>query len=248
MGISKSTGSCDLDGLFFTLQQIHRADLLSVPLTTQTDIAPVKYNLELTGEWLLSFHCVSPSWLRSKGSAHQYPPQPLLVCFIIQRSDVFERNIAAHGLFQRLNPVNKPNSYTQARTQPYVATFCITERFARTRTSQKTSKALKKQQQEFINELQRESRFHLWDFFFQVNIFSVVAKMSRHYMSERQYYSLLSSKWQFLAWVIWKKKNTSTANWILHSVSTRLGYSCKTEMSTLSCRICFSKGWKSGIS
>lgn len=28
----------------------HRAHLLSVALTTQTDIAPVKYNLELTGE------------------------------------------------------------------------------------------------------------------------------------------------------------------------------------------------------
>lgn len=65
---------------FLWLQQAHRAHLLSVPLTTQTDIAPVKYNLELTGEWLLSFHSISPSWLRSKGITHQYPPQPLCLC------------------------------------------------------------------------------------------------------------------------------------------------------------------------
>lgn len=104
--------------LFFYIvaADTRRAHLLSVPLTTQTDIAPVKYNLELTGEWLLSFHSISPSWLRSKGSTHQYPPQPLPACFIIQCSDVFERNIALHGLFQQLNPVNEPNSYTHTRS------------------------------------------------------------------------------------------------------------------------------------
>lgn len=50
---SKSTGRCDLDGGFFfniVAADTRRAHLLIVPLTTQTDIAPVKYNLELTGE------------------------------------------------------------------------------------------------------------------------------------------------------------------------------------------------------
>lgn len=49
---SKSTGRCDLDGgfLYIVAADTRRAHLLSVPLTTQTDIAPVKYNLELTGE------------------------------------------------------------------------------------------------------------------------------------------------------------------------------------------------------
>lgn len=88
-----------------THKHTHTEHLLSVAVTTQTDIASVKYNLDLKGEWLLSFHSILPSWLRSKGITHQYPPQPFPVCFIIQRSAAFERNIALHGLFQQLNPV-----------------------------------------------------------------------------------------------------------------------------------------------
>lgn len=53
---SKSTDGCDLDGSFFfyscsthTHKHTHTEHLLSV-VTTQTDIASVKYNLDLKGE------------------------------------------------------------------------------------------------------------------------------------------------------------------------------------------------------
>lgn len=98
--------------MFFKVLQTDGAHLLSVASTTWTDIAPVKYNLELTEERLLSFRSVSARWRRSKGITHQYPPQPLPAPFIIRRYSAVARNIAPRALFLQLNPVNKPNSCT----------------------------------------------------------------------------------------------------------------------------------------
>lgn len=187
-------------GVFFFFYIVaadtRRAHLLSVPLTTQTDIAPVKYNLELTGEWLLSFHSISPSWLRSKGSTHQYPPQPLPACFIIQCSDVFERNIALHGLFQQLNPVNEPNSYTHTHAAIPVYLIYHYEQFTgRTRTSQKASGRLSKAKARIHHRAAAGVEISPRRLFLRGKYFLCTAvKMSRRYMYERQYHSLLSSK------------------------------------------------------